>query len=172
MKNRAAWQRTAVGRLASVPDAGMAPRVGRLKHGAPGELLVECGDSGAIPARLVAGLDRSALLDPGNRDREVLLVFDQGDPGRPIILDLLERPAEEAAGTDVPARAAAAARTSPEALVDGRRLVIEAEREIVLRCGKGSITIQADGTVTVRGTRLLSRSSGINKIKGATVLIN
>ena len=71
MKNRAAWPRSAVGRPVSVPDAWMAPRVGRLRHGAPGELLVACGDRGAVPARLVAGLDRRALLDPANRDREV-----------------------------------------------------------------------------------------------------
>ena len=60
----------------------------------------------------------------------------------------------------------------PFAEVDGDRLVLEANREIVLRCGKSSITLKADGRVSVKGTQLLSRADGQNRVQGATVQLN
>jgi hypothetical protein len=60
----------------------------------------------------------------------------------------------------------------PVAEVDGERLVLEADREIVLRCGKSSITLKADGRVNVKGTQLLSRADGQNRVQGATVQLN
>ena len=56
--------------------------------------------------------------------------------------------------------------------VDGERLVLEAAREIVLRCGKASIVMTADGRVTIRGTQVLSRSDGPNRVQGASVQLN
>jgi hypothetical protein len=60
----------------------------------------------------------------------------------------------------------------PEVVVDGKTLTFDAKEQIVLRCGSGSITLKKDGTIVVLGTHLVSRSSGANKIKGATVAIN
>ena len=59
-----------------------------------------------------------------------------------------------------------------EALVDGRRVVVEAEDEIVLRCGEASITLRRNGRVVVRGTYVETRSKGVNRIKGGSVQIN
>lgn len=56
--------------------------------------------------------------------------------------------------------------------VDGRRAVITAQDEIVLRCGKSSITLTKAGKVLIRGAYLSSRSSGTNRIKGGSVQIN
>ncbi len=56
--------------------------------------------------------------------------------------------------------------------IDGRRTVITAEDEIVLRCGKASITLTKAGKVLVRGAYVSSRSSGVNRIKGGSVQIN
>lgn len=61
---------------------------------------------------------------------------------------------------------------TPEVEADGERLVIEAGREMVLRCGKASITMTADGRVTIRGTQVLSRSEGPNRVQGASVQLN
>jgi hypothetical protein len=52
------------------------------------------------------------------------------------------------------------------------RLVITAEREIVLQVGKASITLTRSGKIILRGTYLSSRSSGVNRIKGGSVQIN
>jgi hypothetical protein len=167
MKNETALL-TATKRGIGRTDRVASPCVGRLVHGDGGELLVRCDGPDSVPARLVAGVDRRELLKPENRDREVLVVFEGADPDRPVIIDMLERTAEG----PIPVTREIDTGGSPEAYVDGKRIVLEAEQEIVLRCGKGSITIRADGKVVVRGTRLLSRSSGVNRIKGGTVNIN
>ena len=61
---------------------------------------------------------------------------------------------------------------APEVEADGERLVIEARREVTLRCGRASITMTADGRVTIRGTQVLSRSDGPNRVQGASVQLN
>jgi hypothetical protein len=60
----------------------------------------------------------------------------------------------------------------PEVEADGEKLVLEARREITLRCGKASIHLTADGRVTIRGTQVLSRSEGPNRVQGASVQLN
>jgi hypothetical protein len=52
------------------------------------------------------------------------------------------------------------------------KLVLEAGKEIVIQCGEGSITVSADGRIAIKGSHLLSRAKGINKIKGGSVAIN
>jgi hypothetical protein len=59
-----------------------------------------------------------------------------------------------------------------EALVDGKRVVIDAADEIVLRCGKASITLRRNGRIVIRGTYVETRSEGVNRIKGGSVQIN
>ena len=56
--------------------------------------------------------------------------------------------------------------------INGRRVSFEGREEVVLRCGEASITLRADGQVIVKGTRVMSRASEANKIRGATVQIN
>ena len=55
---------------------------------------------------------------------------------------------------------------------DGQRLVVEAGREVVLRCGKASLTLTADGRVTIRGAEILSRASGANRVQGGSIQLN
>jgi len=49
---------------------------------------------------------------------------------------------------------------------------ISAEREIVLRSGAASLTLTQAGKVILAGEYVLSRSRGVNKIKGGSVQIN
>jgi hypothetical protein len=86
-----------------------------------------------------------------------LVVFERGDLRRPIIIGLLQTP------TAAPAVALG---------LDQERLVITAQREIVLHCGASSITLTRAGKVIIKGAYVLSRSSGANRIKGASVEIN
>lgn len=53
-----------------------------------------------------------------------------------------------------------------------KEIEIIADSKLVLRCGEGAMTISADGTVIIKGARVLSRAKGTNKIKGAAVQIN
>jgi hypothetical protein len=57
-------------------------------------------------------------------------------------------------------------------MIDGKRVTFDAREEIVLRCGKASITLTKAGKVLIRGAYLLNRSSGVNRIKGGSVQIN
>jgi len=58
------------------------------------------------------------------------------------------------------------------AVMDGRRVVLDASDEIVLQCGRGSITLTADGRIVIKGVDVVSRALRTNKIKGGTVNIN
>ncbi|MDH0339592.1 DUF6484 domain-containing protein [Metapseudomonas otitidis] len=90
---------------------------------------------------------------------QVALMFVGGDPSRPLVIGRIQRLPE--------------ARQAPAvAHIDGERLEFSAEREIVLRCGKASITLTREGKVLIKGAYLSSRSSGVNRIKGGSVQIN
>ncbi len=97
--------------------------------------------------------------------RRVVVGFLEGDEAAPVILGLLDPPPPEA--LQPPASAAA-----DQAAVTPRTLRIEGEEEVIIECGKAKIQLRADGTVTVLGERILSRSKGVNRIKGGAVQIN
>ncbi len=59
-----------------------------------------------------------------------------------------------------------------EVETDGRKVVVSAQRELVLRCGSASITLTAAGKILIRGAYVLTRSSGVNRIQGGSVQIN
>ena len=70
-------------------------------------------------------------------------------------------------------RAVNTAVSLPEiATVDGKRVLIEGQDEIVFRCGKASITLRRNGKVVIRGTRIESVSRGLQRVLGAAVEIN
>ena len=140
--------------------------VGRLRgFDADGRPLVDypgCAQPDGVAALSAAAVAMEAV------GREVALLFADGDPARPFIVGLLHAPngvaeviAEE--GEEAP---------KPAVEMDGERLVFTAEREIVLKCGKASLTLTRAGKVLLRGAYLLSRSSGVNRIKGGSVQIN
>jgi hypothetical protein len=90
----------------------------------------------------------------------VLVAFVGGDDTQPIVLGLLEAP---------PALDHNAQRR-PEKKPEILR--VEAGRELVIECGEAKISLRKDGRIEIRGTHLISRSSGPNKIKGGSVFIN
>jgi Domain of unknown function (DUF6484) len=110
-----------------------------------------------VPARTTVGLLRDHI------GATVVVLFDQGDVRRPIVVGVLH-------DADRPGVAVSTPLVSAQ--VDDQRIVLTAEREIVLRCGEASITLTRAGKVLIKGTYVLSRSSGYNKIKGAAVDIN
>ena len=122
-----------------------------------------------VPALCTAAY---AAADAG---RTAALLFAGGDPARPLIVGLVRDPMDAVlqATEQADARPAEAGEVRPiEARVDGDRVVIAADKEIVLQCGKASITLTRAGKILLRGAYLLSRSSGVNRIKGGSVQIN
>ena len=94
----------------------------------------------------------------------VVILFEQGELYRPIIVGLLQSRAPEAKVAERPQHLSVDA--------DDERYVVTAEREILLRCGDASITLTRAGKVIIKGNYILSRSTGYNKIKGAAIDIN
>jgi hypothetical protein len=69
-------------------------------------------------------------------------------------------------------RAPSAEESTLDVEIDGETLTLSAHKKITLRCGKASIVLNADGSIEIRGTELLSRASGQNAIRGASVSLN
>jgi hypothetical protein len=109
-------------------------------------------------AKPLAALSTVALGD-GSVGQKVVLMFEEGDPRRPVIMGLVEDPS-------------AKRRPPVELQLDKKKFVFTAEQEIVLRCGRASITLTRAGKVLIRGAYILNRSSGVNRIKGGSVQIN
>lgn len=150
-------------------DAGAAAALGvavtaRLHAFDLRDAPVLCGFANA-PGELVAA--RSTVpLKQEQIGATVLVLHEAGDWYRPIVVGVLQDEAAESS-TALPVLPA---RFDVQA--DGERLTLQAEREIVLRCGEASITLTRGGKVVIQGSYVLSRSTGYNKIKGAAVDIN
>ena len=117
-----------------------------------------------------------AAIGEADLGGEVAVLFESGDPRRPVVMGRMHVPAPAAprATPEASEAASAAADTAPATDVeaDGERVVFEAEKEIVLRCGKSSITLTRAGKILIRGAYVLTRSSGVNRIQGGSVQIN
>jgi hypothetical protein len=123
--------------------------------------------------------------------RQVALLFARGDYHQPIIIgfihsplhDLLEsfslsqssegtsddevfEPSEKDHALDVVDDETKTIR------VDGKKVILEGQEEVVLTCGEASITLTKAGKILIRGKYLLSRSSGVNRILGGSVQVN
>jgi len=105
-------------------------------------------------------------VTPEDSGREVALAFESGNPARPVVLGIVQN-LKAPADSD-----SALGSQELDARVDGKRIVLSGEEQIVLKCGKASITLTRAGKVLIRGAYLLSRSSGANRIKGGSVQIN
>ncbi len=98
-------------------------------------------------------------LGPQHVGCQVALFYEDGDLDKPIIAGVIQTPS-------------GVAPADLEAEIDGDSILLEGKRQIILRCGKASIVLTRDGKIVVRGSYLVSRSSGVNRIKGGSVQIN
>jgi hypothetical protein len=133
----------------------------------PGWVSVEYNGCEPKEARLVAGLGREELTRAANNRSEALIVFEQGNPDRPIVLGLMETTEADLSNAEPDVKP-----PLDEAVTDGETVNIEGKEQIVLKCGKASITLTRSGKILIRGAYLLNRSSGVNRIKGGSVQIN
>lgn len=136
-----------VGELIAITEDGRTPLV--LFPGQPG--------AEAVRARTIMDLHGPHIGQP------VVLMFDEGDAMRPIVMGVL-RQAEGWPLAQSPAQV--------EVDADGERMVVAAKEQLVLRCGKASITLTRTGKVLIQGSYVLSRSTGVNRVKGGAVQIN
>jgi hypothetical protein len=136
-----------VGRLIAIADGGQTALV--MYPGQPGVQ--------ALTARRVVDLHGDHV------GKSVLILFDSGDPERPIVMGVLRD--EEAWPLDQRPG-------SVSVDADGQRMVVSARQSLVLRCGRASITLDRDGRVTIEGTHVVSHAEGVNRIRGGSVQLN
>lgn len=125
----------------------------------------------------------------GDCGRTVALLFVSGDLNRPMIvgfvrsLDTESRrgcagkpgPMTITADSSVehtvqPQTAHSTVTADQETVSD--RLVFQADREIILRCGEASLTLTREGKVLVKGAYISTHATGTQRIKGAVIQIN
>lgn len=124
-----------------------------------GQALVDyaANHQGLVVARCLEGVSA-----PSSLPCPVLLFVDHGGSMPPVILGIVRETLSPAGREAAPAASAALP----------ARLVLGAQNQIELRCAKSSITLNSDGKVVIKGSHLVSRSSGPNKIQGASIAIN
>lgn len=125
---------------------------------------------GPVEARSVIG---SSPQQTSEREQlfPVLLAFENGDPALPIIVGIIRHSLYPPISSHEVTLSIDNDKPQ-DAVVDGRKVVLEAKEEIVLHCGQSFITLKKDGKIVVKGTQIVSRASRTNKIKGAAVRIN
>lgn len=133
-----------------------------------GEPLVRCGAGPrtalcrASVVWMAAAPDWSAC-----KGLRVVVGFESGDQQKPMILGLLDPPPGSAApNLALVSEAEEPKETRPDVLR------LESQEELILECGQAKISLRADGRIVILGGYVLSRSRGVNKIKGGSVQIN
>jgi hypothetical protein len=145
---------------AAPPDFAISPVVGELLALAEGTVpLVRW------PAQMTAAIRARSTVDLHGQHIGcgVLIVFEQADPARPVVIGLLRDGAAWPLA-DPPAQV--------QVDSDGQRMVVNAREQLVLRCGKACITLTRAGKVLIEGSYVSSRSTGVNRIKGGSVQLN
>ena len=136
-----------IGELVGMKDEGRTP------------LVIYSGQRGlaALTARSVVDLYGSHI------GSKVVLMFEGGDVTRPIVMGVL-REVEGWPLADQPGQV--------EVDADGQRLIVSAKEQLVFKCGKASITLTKAGKVLIQGSYVLTRSTGVNRVKGGSVQLN
>jgi hypothetical protein len=140
-------------------------------HGAVVGVLIGFGDGGRTPLVIFPGqagnaaVSARATLDlhGPHIGRNVVLVFEDAQPSRPIIVGCLQR----ADGWPAASRP-----VEVEVESDGERVIVSAREQLVLRCGKASITLTRSGKILLEAAYLSANSQGVVRIVGGSVHLN
>jgi hypothetical protein len=126
-------------------------------------------DGPVVPARLAMAATRERIAEAIAKCLPTVVLFENGDRSKPLIVGFVEPLQPE---TPIAQPEEAEKNPFVEADVDGKRVRVTAQDEIVLQCGSASVTLRRNGRVIIRGTYVESHSEGTNRIKGGQVQIN
>jgi hypothetical protein len=150
---------------------------------APGEIvlgMLTAFDSGSpLVSYMHSGYSQrvavsAVALSPRDIGRQVALSFVSGDLQKPMVVGLIHgnhgELLDDCALT--PTESVVESAAVHTFRVDGKKVVVTGDEEIVLQCGESSITLTKGGKIEIRGKYLVSRSTGVNRILGASVNVN
>lgn len=162
---------------APTPRSGEEPLIPGMRVGwvagvdADGSVRVDFAGNrhGPLLARTTVPLEPEQWRQAARERREATLFFDDGVPSRPVLTGLLQpmppTPLIDAMLSRLPD-------APKEARLDNRRVLLEAHDEVVLRCGKATLILRADGRVILRGVEVLTEAEEVHRIRGGKVKIN
>lgn len=127
------------------------------------------GNSVLVAATRLTSSVQEKLRKGNPVGREVLLSFENNDPLRPIIIDIMSSLIDEIAENSA---VVVEAKEREEEIINGKRVFMDAGEIIVLKCGKASITLTSAGKILIKGEYVLSSARGSNKIKGGSIQLN
>lgn len=132
------------------------------------------------PASTGPALQRGRILEIGQTGE--LLVEALTDGRQPVLCDFLQTGAapDLRIGDEVlllppenmAAKGCVLGRIGSYVAPSRERVVVEAEQELVLRCGDGAITLRRDGKVLTKAVDVASVAKRRQRIKGGSVQIN
>jgi hypothetical protein len=137
-----------LGELVAIADEGRTP------------LVTYPGQSGTAALQALSVVE----LNADHVGCRVVLAFERGDPSRPIVMGALC-----GEGTNWPL----AHRPGQVHLSnDGKQMLVSASRQLVLRCGKSRLILDADGHIVLSGESIVCEATGANRIRGGSVQLN
>ena len=93
---------------------------------------------------------------------DAVVIYAEDSTQRPVILAVLRGP-----------RGTQSVQDQRFTVVDDAgRTVVDAEQELVLRCGDAMLSLRADGKIKIRGLDVITRARRTHRITGGVVLIN
>ncbi len=147
--------------------AEVNPTRGKIVGWEPGKgILVELGAAPTeiVIAATIVQLTEQELNQAAMERRSVLVMFEDGDRRKPVVVGLL-------APVPAPARPSQSGSSGEQALT-GETIIVRGRDAIELRCGDASITLRSDGRILIRGTNVLSRATEQNRVAGGSVHFN
>jgi len=127
-------------------------------------LFREDGKMSVLPVAVGVSISDEELLTATALRHRALVVRTNSPSPELVLLGLVRErvtnPSREAGSEEI------------DAVVDGETVRLKGKRRIDLECGKARIVLHQDGRIELSGTKVLTRSRGAIKLKGATVEIN
>ena len=144
--------------MTQLPEVVIGVLVGITDSGSPLVIFADSGEARGLAAKTLVPVSHEDVAG------EVALLFENGDRQCPMIIGRVQH--------SVPQQPAAESIQQLNVDITDDKLIFKAEKEIVFSCGKASITLTKTGKILLRGTYILSRSSGANRIKGGSIQLN
>lgn len=149
------------------PASGAETLQGHLQGvDAEGRILFvpEDGSRSPLPVTIGVSLSDAALVKAARSGARALVLRASGAADRWVLVALLRERVSASARDAEPGKL--------ELTVDGETVRIEADQQLELRCGRSKLLLRRDGRVVLSGSYVISKSTGPNKLKGATIALN